>query len=60
MCYTMFKLSENNKIAVLSIYRLWFDVVMMIIPTIVDFVESVLESKANYSKVFILPIFYSS
>lgn len=60
MCYTMFKLSENNKIAVLSIYRLWFDVVMMIIPTIVDFVESVLESKANYSKVFMLPIFYSS
>ena len=60
MCYTMFKLSENNKIAVLSIYRLWFDVVMMIIPTIVDFVESVLESKANYSKVFMLPIFSSS
>ena len=60
MCYTMFKLSENNKIAVLSIYRLWFDVVMMIIPTIVDFVESVIESKENYSKVFMLPIFYSS
>ena len=47
MRYTMFKLSENNQIAVLSIYRLWFDVVVMIIPTIVDFVESVLESEAN-------------
>lgn len=42
MRYTMFKLSENNQIAVLSIYRLWFDVVVMIILTVVDFVESVL------------------
>ena len=58
MCYTMFKLSENNNIAVLSIYRLWFDVVVMIIPTIVDFVESILESEANYSTILLLPIFF--
>ena len=58
MCYAMFKHSKENKLVGLSVYRLRFDVVMMIIQTIVDFVESVLESEANYSKIFLLPIFY--
>ena len=58
MCYAMFKHSKENQLVGLSVYRLWLDVVVMIILAVVDFVESVLESEANYSKVFLLPVFF--
>ena len=59
MCYAMFKHCKENQLVGLSVYRLRFDVVMMLYVIVVDFVESVMESEANYSKVFLLPIFYS-
>ena len=59
MRYTMFKHGKENQPIGLSVYRLGFDVVMMLYVIVVDFVEPVLESEANYSKIFLLPIFYS-
>ena len=59
MCYTMLKHSENDKIAVLSTYRLWFDVVTMMYAAVVYFVKFVPKSEAYQLAIFKLPIFFS-